>query len=125
LLLPAGTAAAGTAARPALPDRAHTVGAVLRLTVSHPDHYLSGARTVALTCEPAAGTHPNAPAACADLDRTGGRIAVQPADAVCTLEYHRVVGKAVGWWRGRLISFQQTYPNLCALHAHTGSVFRF
>ncbi|REE96293.1 SSI family serine proteinase inhibitor [Thermomonospora umbrina] len=129
LLLPAGTVLAvpaGAAVHQPQPPRSPIgFAGVLRLTVSHPEEFLSPSRTVMLTCAPATGTHPDAGAACADLERTNGHIAQTPDDTVCSLEYRQVMGKAVGLWRGRVITFRQSFPNACSLHAHTGSVFRF
>lgn len=40
-----------------------------------------------LTCDPTGGTHPDATAACRDLDRAAEPFAPIPADAVCTEIY--------------------------------------
>ncbi|MWK34266.1 hypothetical protein GEV43_09560 [Actinomadura sp. J1-007] len=47
-------------------------GTALRLTLTFPEQNASGSRTVTLACDPAGGSHPHAPQACADLDRSRG-----------------------------------------------------
>ncbi|WP_119728292.1 SSI family serine proteinase inhibitor [Thermomonospora amylolytica] len=121
LLTGAALTASLLSALPAAPAAA--VDTVLRLTITEPAP--TGARMVVLTCDPAGGTHPRAAAACADLTRTGGRIVRGRSNAACTREYWPATGRAVGLWRGRIVRWSRTYPNLCELRAHTGAVFRF
>lgn len=121
-LLPAGIALADNRPRD---NRPRADGSMLTLTVTHPEKTTSGARTVTLRCNPPGGTHPNPAAACADLARSNGRIVRDPGETVCTLEYRATAARATGVWRGRVITFDMTFPNDCVMHARTGRLFRF
>lgn len=80
-----------------------------------------------LICEPRpAGMHPNAAAACADLERAGGDLDGLPGrPRPCTREYDPVTATATGTYGGRPISWQRTFSNACVLESETGPVFSF
>lgn len=123
----AGTALAVLAPAASTAEAAEAAERVtdITLTVSYPRGATSGSRSVELTCDPAGGTHPRAGAACAQLDRNNGRFTQDPASIVCPMVYAPVRAEAVGYWRDRPVSFDQTYGNDCFLRANTGSLFDF
>jgi hypothetical protein len=97
----------------------------LTLALDHPD---GPEREVVLTCEPSGGSHPEAEAACADLQTSlaaiVGRAPMAPG-VVCTMEYDPRTVSAAGHWHRRLIRHTATYGNPCVLRASTGVVFEF
>lgn len=81
-------------------------------------------KTVWLHCAPAGGTHPNARAACRQLERVGGKPAdlnVHP-NAACTKELapHAVV--VVGRWYSSRVQWAKVFANGCLVRAATGAV---
>ncbi|MFF5506126.1 SSI family serine proteinase inhibitor [Streptomyces roseolus] len=82
------------------------------------------ARSVTLHCDPAAGDHPRADVACADLDASQGRVD-RDSDTACILLYDPVEVRAEGFWHGRSVSFARQYGNTCELNARTGAIFAF
>ncbi|ACY96456.1 MULTISPECIES: subtilase-type protease inhibitor [Thermomonospora] len=122
VLPPAGSA---PEADPAQHGRPAAAGTALRLTVSHPEAAAATPRSVTLSCDPPGGSHPRAAQACADLDRSGGRIVREREEAICTTEYRPVTARATGMWRGRPVTFVRTFPNPCVMAARTGAIFRF
>lgn len=117
----AGTALADTSPRHERP----AAGTALKLTVTHPEATTSSTRTVTLSCDPPGGSHPHAARACADLDRSAGRILRDLGETVCTAEYRPVAVHATGLWRGRPVTFNRSFPNPCVTSARTGAIFRF
>lgn len=98
---------------------------VLVLTVAAPEE---DAKAVALTCEPAGGTHPSAKVACRELRSVNGDFDSLPPHhqpAACTLEYAPVTAVAHGVWRGKRVSWEREFSNRCVLRAETGRVFQF
>ncbi|WP_433869949.1 SSI family serine proteinase inhibitor [Saccharopolyspora sp. CA-218241] len=85
-------------------------------------------RTALLTCDPAGGTHPKAEAACTDLAGVRGDLTAlaesRPAK-MCPLIYQPVTVTAQGTWRGKPVSFEQTFSNDCVATSSTGEVFAF
>lgn len=80
-----------------------------------------------LLCDPAGGTHPDAAAACDDIDAANGDFNALPGvpDTICTFIYAPVTATATGLWHGMPVTFQKTYSNACVLQAETGPVFSF
>ncbi|QEV16382.1 SSI family serine proteinase inhibitor [Streptomyces alboniger] len=97
----------------------------LFLTVSGSEN--TWMRGVLLRCRPEpTGPHPQAAEACAAIARAKGnfdKLADDPR--MCTKEFDPVTVTASGTYRKRVISWQKTYPNACAMGADTGHVFRF
>ncbi|GAA4000932.1 hypothetical protein GCM10022247_21880 [Allokutzneria multivorans] len=95
----------------------------LELMLVHGDQV----RRTTLTCQPHGGTHPNATAACADLQQAHGNFANLPGakDKSCTMEYNPVDVKALGTWRGAPVEFNRHFGNPCTVNAAMGPVFRF
>ncbi|MFI0508791.1 hypothetical protein RKD19_000876 [Streptomyces canus] len=84
-------------------------------------------RAVTLTCAPtSSGTHPAAPAACAELRAAAGDFDAlgAGADAMCTREYAPVVVTVEGVWRGKRVSYERTFANECVKNSY-GTVFAF
>ncbi|MEU5211454.1 subtilase-type protease inhibitor [Streptomyces sp. NPDC020742] len=86
-------------------------------------------RAVTLSCMPkAAGSHPNAMAACGQLRAVAGDFAAvtnSPSQRVCTKEWAPVVVTADGVWQGKRVSYSYTFANACQMNAGGGSVFVF
>ncbi|EWM15963.1 SSI family serine proteinase inhibitor [Kutzneria sp. 744] len=83
---------------------------------------------VELTCDPVAGTHPDAQLACLQLDQVDGDIANMPgteAHIFCPMIFQPIKVSATGLWRGRTVLFQDSYTNSCERDNKTGSLFRF
>ncbi|MFJ3930598.1 MULTISPECIES: SSI family serine proteinase inhibitor [unclassified Streptomyces] len=97
----------------------------LFLTVSGAEN--TWIRGVVLSCAPQpAGPHPEAAAACAELEAVDGQLDRLPGDAQpCTKQYDPVTVSATGAWGGRPTSWRRTFANACELTATTGPVFRF
>ncbi|MFC5663150.1 SSI family serine proteinase inhibitor [Kitasatospora misakiensis] len=103
-------------------------GTGVRLTVAHGATPTAGTPHVAaLHCPPGgATTHPDPVAACRLLDSVNGDLARLDVDpGVCTQEYDPYTVTASGTYRGRPLSFQQTYGNHCVLLRTTGAFFDF
>lgn len=86
-------------------------------------------RAVTLTCNPTAGgTHPDAEAACAELERAHGRPALTlngDSDRACPQIYAPVVLTADGAWEGRRLSYERTFANSCVAESRVNSLFDF
>ncbi|MGN9796367.1 subtilase-type protease inhibitor [Streptomyces sp. OZ13] len=86
-------------------------------------------RAVTLTCKPTAGgTHPDARAACADLERAHGQPALTLIDGsgrVCPKIYAPVTVTADGVWEGRRVSYEQTFANSCVAQSRASHLFDF
>ncbi|NIJ13122.1 hypothetical protein FHU38_003466 [Saccharomonospora amisosensis] len=83
-------------------------------------------RSVHLTCEPDAGTHPRAQQACAALDAADGDFDRLPAlQRQCTMIYSPVRAEARGHWQGEPVRFTTEYSNPCFAGARSGGVFGF
>jgi hypothetical protein len=95
----------------------------LTMTVNQENQNASTVLT--LTCDPDGGNHPNADAACAEIEAAGGDLAALPGEpgVLCTYIYDPVTVTATGTWRGQEVNYQQTFPNTCELIRETGSVF--
>jgi hypothetical protein len=84
--------------------------------------------SVALTCDPPGGTHPNAKSACAEIKAAKGDFTALPGasgQTTCTMEYQPVTARAEGTWRGKPVDWAHDYGNGCTLHTATGAVFMF
>ncbi|WP_016905695.1 SSI family serine proteinase inhibitor [Streptomyces xiaopingdaonensis] len=96
----------------------------LELTLS--DGEGTWTRAVRLYCPSGTGTHPQGPAACADLARAHGDPgAVPPATGACSMIHDPVTATAFGTFRGRTVEWEETFPNECLLHRSSGDLFRF
>ncbi|MEU7002139.1 SSI family serine proteinase inhibitor [Nonomuraea sp. NPDC046570] len=93
---------------------------VLMLTVD--------SRVALLVCDEGQGSrHPQPVAACADLVRANGepgRMRIRP-QVMCTMQYQPITATATGVWDGRLVRFERTYGNECAMRVEGGAVFAF
>ena len=99
---------------------------VLMLTVTSAEGSYGAARAAALQCSPAGGSHPAPVAACGALQAVNGDFrALQSQDDLCTKEYRPVTATVVGFWQGRPLTYQATFPNHCLLLDATGDVFDF
>jgi hypothetical protein len=84
--------------------------------------------SVALTCDPPGGAHPNAKSACAEIQAAQGDFTALPGESeqtMCTMEYQPVTAQAEGTWRGEPVDWAHDYGNGCTLHTTTGAVFLF
>ncbi|MER7014100.1 SSI family serine proteinase inhibitor [Saccharopolyspora sp. NPDC000359] len=94
----------------------------LSVTESH-----QRSRSVTLHCDPVGGNHPQAGAACHQLQLVDGN--VQRLDARtasnCTKDRRGVQAQATGSWQGEPVEFTLTAANLCSLKARTGALFDF
>ncbi|MFF9753016.1 SSI family serine proteinase inhibitor [Streptomyces sp. NPDC014344] len=105
-------------------DTAPESGNWLMLGVSHEGAPAGAEGGTLLRCDPPGGSHPHAEQACADLAAADGRITALPAgDALCPMIHAPVTAHAQGMWRGRPVSWSETFPNTCTLRARTGAVF--
>lgn len=84
-------------------------------------------KVAVLVCDPAAGTHPDASAACDAIATANGDFNALPSepDAICTMIYAPATATATGLWHGRSVNFEKTYSNACLMQAETGPVFSF
>ncbi|NHD18663.1 MULTISPECIES: SSI family serine proteinase inhibitor [unclassified Actinopolyspora] len=143
-LLAAGTVAAtalvplvpqASAAEPAAqaerattgPEQADREISALELRVT-PGTRTAESRTALLHCDPAGGTHPEAAAACEQLDAVQGRLGSLRAGKekpMCPLVYRPVTVKATGTWKNSPVQYSQKYSNSCEMKAYTGAVFNF
>ncbi|GAA0516386.1 hypothetical protein GCM10011581_46290 [Saccharopolyspora subtropica] len=119
---------AGTVLTPALASAEPTTasaGSMLHLSVQGTARD-DLPRTVVLTCDPAGGSHPYAPAACQTLQAVNGNLdLLNSGHAMCTLNYAPVTLTARGHWHNRPVTFEKTFPNACVAEAATGKVFAF
>ncbi|WP_033434397.1 SSI family serine proteinase inhibitor [Saccharothrix syringae] len=87
----------------------------------------SGVQSTRLTCDPAAGDHARAQAACGELEAAGGdftRLGTgEPG--ICTFEYDPVTVVALGSYRGEQVRYTEEFPNRCVMENETGTVFSF
>jgi hypothetical protein len=112
-----GAAGPATAGPRALPD------SDLELSYTAEAGY---AAAVWLTCHPAGGGHPKPGKACATLDKVDGEPGrIKPTPAICTLEYAPITAAVTGTWKGRPVSWSETYPNHCDMIRSTRVLFRF
>jgi len=84
--------------------------------------------SVALTCDPPGGSHPNAKRACAEIHAAQGNFESLPGQSqqmMCTMEYLPVIALAEGTWRGEKVEWEHEYGNGCSLRTATGTVFLF
>ncbi|MFD6034744.1 SSI family serine proteinase inhibitor [Streptomyces griseoincarnatus] len=119
LLLLAGATPAAHA------DTSPEPGNWLMLSVRHGEAPAAGAEGgTLLRCDPPGGGHPHAEEACAQLSAADGRITTLPAeDTLCPMIHAPVTAHAEGVWRDRPVTWSETFPNTCALRAHTGALF--
>ncbi|WP_420894889.1 SSI family serine proteinase inhibitor [Streptomyces noursei] len=126
-----GTALAGTAHATSTEDPPGGRNASsFTLSISSGAQHSGGdVRTVTLKCSPEpSGTHPQATAACAALDKVHGDFELLMPQApvqACTLEWDPVTVKAEGTWKGRNLSFERTYGNYCVAKFSSAQVFSF
>ncbi|MGI5251437.1 SSI family serine proteinase inhibitor [Actinacidiphila glaucinigra] len=84
---------------------------VLRVTVDDGGGRLS---EFDLRCDPVGGTHPEAPEACARLERLGGPVGPSPHGTMCTMIYSGPQRATVrGSWRGRPVDARYDRSNGC------------
>lgn len=78
-----------------------------------------------LKCHPAGGAHKHAAKACEELEKVNGDFRAMQANLgkVCTMEYQPVTAKIEGKWRGKDVSYTQTFSNSCTMQVKTGVVF--
>jgi len=101
-------------------------GSVMRLSTGSPREKSNSSTT--LQCSPAGGSHPDAEAACAALERVGGDFTAlgdHGEQAVCTLEYAPVRLSATGFWQGTPVDYEKTFSNPCVARSRTAGVFDF
>lgn len=111
-------AATGLAVSLAAPATAAESGAQYVLTVQHET---SGEDIrVTLDCDPAAGNHPDAQAACESIAAAGSIEEIEPARGVCTMESRPVTATAEGYE-----DYEETFGNPCLLHSAKGPIFDF
>ncbi|MER5390217.1 SSI family serine proteinase inhibitor [Saccharopolyspora sp. NPDC002686] len=84
-------------------------------------------RTVTLNCDPVGGNHPQAAAACNQLQLVNGNLQRLDARAGnnCTKDRRDVNAEAKGNWRGTPVEIKLSAPNPCELKARTGAFFDF
>ncbi|WP_324268586.1 SSI family serine proteinase inhibitor [Saccharopolyspora mangrovi] len=113
----AGTAVVPGVATAAPPDSA------MRLTVE--SKVLTANKFGELKCHPAGGTHQHAAKACEELEKVNGDFTAMQANLskACTMEYQPVTAKIEGKWRGKDVSYTQTFSNSCTMQVKTGVVF--
>jgi hypothetical protein len=83
--------------------------------------------SVTLRCDPAGGTHPKAAQACSDLVQSHGEFSAtrDRSPRACFMIYSPITVSAKGTWQGQSVNFGSKFPNACALHSKTGSIFDF
>ncbi|KAA5833588.1 SSI family serine proteinase inhibitor [Saccharopolyspora hirsuta] len=84
-------------------------------------------RTVTLNCDPVGGNHPQAGAACHQLQLVDGNFQRLDARTAsnCTKDRRGVEAQAQGNWRGKPVEFRLSAANMCSLKARTGALFDF
>ncbi|MGH4034075.1 subtilase-type protease inhibitor [Actinomycetota bacterium Odt1-20B] len=85
-------------------------------------------RTVSLGCAPSVtGDHPHAVKACEDLMRVDGAfdsLAGLNQNKACTLEYRPVTVTVDGYWKGKRVSYEHTFPNTCVKNLNASYLFQ-
>ncbi len=78
-------------------------------------------------CNPIGGKHPHVSEVCASLNDSRGSFENLNVDSsvYCAMMYSPVTVGAEGVWRGRRISYQETFGNPCELRKATGNIFNF
>ncbi|GAB2716958.1 SSI family serine proteinase inhibitor [Streptomyces bullii] len=110
-----------TPAQATVPERA--AGNWLYLTVTRGATPSAAPHGTLLLCDPPSG-HTRAADACAELDAADGDIGGIPSkDGMCPMVYAPVTAHARGQWRGRPVTYTETFPNECVMAARTGAVF--
>ncbi|MFD1146653.1 SSI family serine proteinase inhibitor [Saccharothrix hoggarensis] len=86
-----------------------------------------GVETTRLTCDPAAGEHTAAQAACGEIEAADGNFAELDGTGpqICTFDYNPVTAAAFGSWRGEPVQYVEEFPNRCVMEQETGAVFSF
>lgn len=84
-------------------------------------------RTVTLNCAPVGGDHPQAGAACHQLQLVDGNFQRLDARTAsnCTKDRRGVSAEAKGNWQGKPVEFRLSAANSCSLKARTGVLFDF
>ncbi|WP_055490963.1 protease inhibitor [Streptomyces sp. TP-A0356] len=85
-------------------------------------------RAVTLTCAPtAAGSHPDAVDACAELRTVGGDFSALKAreGVICTRLYDPVVVTVQGVWQGKRVDYERTFANECVKNSYGTALFTF
>nr|QEO73657.1 hypothetical protein [uncultured bacterium] len=87
----------------------------------------SGVQSTRLTCDPAAGEHVRAEAACGEIEAVDGDFTqlTGTEPQVCTFDYNPVRVAAFGSWRGTPVQYTEEFPNRCVMEQETGTVFSF
>ncbi|MFI9009063.1 SSI family serine proteinase inhibitor [Actinosynnema sp. NPDC053489] len=87
----------------------------------------TGVQSTRLTCDPAAGEHRAAQAACGEIAAAGGDFTRLPGTdpQLCTFDYQPVTAIAFGSWRGEPVRYVHEFPNRCVMEQETGTVFSF
>ncbi|ONI80296.1 hypothetical protein ALI22I_43850 [Saccharothrix sp. ALI-22-I] len=87
----------------------------------------SGIESTRLTCDPAAGDHTLAQAACGEIEAAGGDFTqlTGTEPQFCTFDYNPVRVAAFGSWRGEPVQYTEEFPNRCVMERETGAVFSF
>ncbi|MDA3647691.1 protease inhibitor [Saccharopolyspora indica] len=123
-----GRAAAGVACAVAvlIPGAAAAAGEQSTVTLSVTETNQQ-TRSVTLNCDPVGGDHPQAGAACHQLQLVDGNFQRLDARTAsnCTKDRRAVSAEAKGNWRGKPVEFRLTAANSCSLKARTGALFDF
>ncbi|NUT47231.1 MAG: serine protease [Saccharothrix sp.] len=87
----------------------------------------SGVESTRLTCDPAAGNHSAAQAACGEIEAADGDFTQLPGTEpqLCTFDYRPVTVAAIGSWRGEPVQYVEEFANRCVMEQETGTVFAF
>ncbi|WP_411124776.1 SSI family serine proteinase inhibitor [Streptomyces sp. x-19] len=133
LVLGALSTTAQAAAAPAQPARTGGLYAPTEmvLTIGQGDSRASATalRAATLSCMPkAAGSHPYAQAACAQLRTVAGdftKVTEAQGQRICNKIWAPIVVTADGVWQGRRVSYTHTFANSCEMTAGKSSVFEF
>ncbi|KAI8373687.1 subtilisin inhibitor [Blakeslea trispora] len=84
----------------------------------------TGNRVYTLSCNPAAGNHPQPQAACDYLQSVNGNLNTPPnSQTFCTLEYNPVGVTVLGLYQGKVTIFNQQYSNPCFASIALGSLY--
>ncbi|MFJ8824069.1 SSI family serine proteinase inhibitor [Streptomyces sp. NPDC102467] len=116
-----GTAAGTAQAAP----RQTPPGNWVHVAVMQGDSAVGAVNDTLLRCSPrAAGSHPHAARACAELALAKGSIAeIRAVETSCPMIYKPVTAFAYGMWNGRRVAYARNFANECAMTASTGSLF--
>ncbi|QQQ78877.1 serine protease [Saccharothrix sp. 6-C] len=87
----------------------------------------TGVDSTRLTCDPAAGEHRAAQAACGEIEAADGDFTqlAGTEPQVCTFDYRPVTVVAFGSWRGTPVQYVEEFANRCVMEQETGAVFSF